>query len=108
MLNMKRKYLFQYRSFWVVLSIVYCVLLLVSRVTVNIDPSYWVMEPIYHLLLRKAGLFRGSEFSYYSDSLEPITGNLPIIILAVAILSLAIVSIIFVVQYIYSAFKKTP
>ncbi len=76
-----------------------------NYVTVNIDPAYSIMEPTYHLILRKAGLFQGSQFSYYSDSLTSITDNLPYFILAVAVLSLAIVFIIFAVQYIYRAFK---
>jgi hypothetical protein len=102
---MKRKYLFQYRSFWVVLSIAYLALFLVNLVQVNIDPAYWVMEPTYHLILRSAGFIQGSQFSYYSDSLAPITYNLPYFILAAAVLSFIIVSIVFIVQYIYRAFK---
>jgi hypothetical protein len=102
---MKIKYLFQYRSFWAGLSIVYLALFLGNHVQVNIDPAYWVMEPTYHLILRNAGLLQGNQFSYYSDSLAPITYNLPYFILAAAVLSFIIVSIIFVVQYIYRAFK---
>jgi len=38
----------------------------------------------------------------------PITDNLPYFILSVAVLSLAIVFILFAVKSIYSALKKTP
>jgi len=102
---MKIKYLFQYRSFWVGLSIVYLALFLVNHVQVNIDPAYWAMEPTYHLILRSTGLIQGSQFSHYSDSLAPIKYNLPYFISAAAVLSFIMVSIIFVVQYIYRAFK---
>ncbi len=76
-----------------------------NYVQVNIDPEHLVMEPTYHLILRNAGLIQGSHFSHYSASLAPLTDNLPYFVLAAAVLSFIIVSIIFVVQYIYRAFK---
>ncbi len=102
---MKRQYLFQYRSFWVVLSIVYLALFLVNRVKVNIDPQYHVLEPTYHLILRNVGLIREGQFSQYSDLLAGLQYDLLYFIFSVIVLSIIIVSIIFVVQYIYRTFK---
>jgi hypothetical protein len=107
---MKKKYLFLYRSFWILLSVVYLVLFLVNYVEVhyqvNFDIASPVFEPTYHLILRSAGLIQGDRFSRYSASLAPVTYNLPYFILSVAVLSLIIVFILFAVQKIYQVFKK--
>ena len=107
---MKRKYLFQYRSFWILLSIIYFALFLVNYVEVhyqvNFDLASPVFEPTYHLILRSAGLIQGDRFSRYSDSLAPVTYNLPYFILGITVLSLIIVFILFAVQKIYRVFKK--
>jgi hypothetical protein len=107
---MTRKYLFQHKIFWISISAIYLVLFLINYVEVNyqvnFDIASPVFEPTYHLLLRKAGFIQSGEFSRYSNSLMPITYNLPYFILAITILTAVIVSILYVVQKVYRVFKK--
>ena len=107
---MKNKYLFQNRAFWVVLSFIYLAIFLINYVQVHyeiyFDLASPVMEQTYHLILRNAGLIQGGSFSRYSDSLAPVTYNLPYFILSIAVLSLIMVSIIYVVQKVYRIFIK--
>ncbi len=107
---MARKYLFQHRAFWYALTLIYLAIFLINYVEIHyeikFDLASPVFEPTYHLILRNIGLIHGGQFSRYSDSLTPITYNLPYFILSIAILTVVIVSILFAVQKVYRVFRK--
>jgi len=107
---MVKKYYFQHRIFWYSLTLIYLALFLINYVEIhyeiNFDIASPVFEPTYHLILRNIGLINGGDFSRYTDSLTPLTYNFPYFILSIALLTVVIVSILFVVQKVYYVFRN--
>jgi len=99
---MRDNYIYQTKSFWGILLVVYAGILSITHVQIYQNHYYGVvsgvMEPVWHLVLRNLKIIDGGKFNQYGSSLKPILYQLPYVLALYCVATMIIIAALYCLQ----------